>query len=329
MIAAFNRPRNWQDFELLCWALWKRLLNDPMTKLNGRKFDKQHGVDVYGCEGGDRSRLVGIQCKGMENYDHSVVAKSILLEEIEKAKTFIPPLSKWILASTSARSSALDHVARTITEDHTSRGMFEVHLMFWNDIEDRLREYPEIASAYNLHVTQPSSSLAQVFGVETSLRTPSHVQRLQEAMLHTRKIDAKKTITVDEADAEVDRIYGAIQDLVQEDPALYGESRITLREREDRSIVIDHPSMFVTIYFVILSKFDMRSARLSVSLSPKSSPTFEAPMPTLFIPDATIEDGSRVVGWRYESGAIGFHKARAIAEIALSFITNQMLTETV
>ena len=41
-------PRNWQDFETLCWDLWKTIFNDPETQKNGRQGQKQNGVDIYG-----------------------------------------------------------------------------------------------------------------------------------------------------------------------------------------------------------------------------------------------------------------------------------------
>jgi hypothetical protein len=54
--------RNWQDFEDLCLALWRRLWNDPDALKNGRQGRRQAGVDVYGRPGGG-PEWVGVQCK--------------------------------------------------------------------------------------------------------------------------------------------------------------------------------------------------------------------------------------------------------------------------
>ncbi len=41
-------PSNWQDFETLCWRLWKAIWNDRNTQKNGRQGQPQAGVDVFG-----------------------------------------------------------------------------------------------------------------------------------------------------------------------------------------------------------------------------------------------------------------------------------------
>ena len=41
-------PRNWQDFEDLCFDLFKRIWNDPYARPNGRSGQPQAGVDIYG-----------------------------------------------------------------------------------------------------------------------------------------------------------------------------------------------------------------------------------------------------------------------------------------
>jgi len=41
-------PSNWEDFEDLCFKIWKRIWNDDYAQKNGRKGQEQRGVDFYG-----------------------------------------------------------------------------------------------------------------------------------------------------------------------------------------------------------------------------------------------------------------------------------------
>jgi hypothetical protein len=136
-------PTNWQDFEALCWDLWRSSWNDPETQKNGRQGQAQHGVDIYGRpnEGTD---WAGIQCKGKYNYSNRTITKTELEEEVEKAKTFTPPLSKFIVATTRQRDQKIQELAREITEKHREEGLFSVHVFFWDDIRDLSIQHPEV-----------------------------------------------------------------------------------------------------------------------------------------------------------------------------------------
>ncbi len=50
------------SFEEMCLDLWKRKFNDPHTQLNGRRGQRQHGVDIFGRRSSSLE-WVGIQCK--------------------------------------------------------------------------------------------------------------------------------------------------------------------------------------------------------------------------------------------------------------------------
>ena len=67
-------PSNWQDFEELCWKLWKEIWKDPNTQMNGRKGQKQHGVDVYGMPN-QKNPYAGVQCKGKDNYNNKEITR--------------------------------------------------------------------------------------------------------------------------------------------------------------------------------------------------------------------------------------------------------------
>jgi len=84
---ALQHPTNWQDFEDLCWRLWRAEWNDPGTQRNGRQGQQQHGVDVFGHP--SPNHLTGVQCKGKNNYQDKVVTDRELKREVAKAKVLV------------------------------------------------------------------------------------------------------------------------------------------------------------------------------------------------------------------------------------------------
>ena len=85
-------PRNWQDLERLCFDLYSRMWRTNDAEMNGRQGQPQAGVDVHGTDRHEGGRLVGVQCKGEDQGYGGAVTEKELREEIEKAKTFEPPL---------------------------------------------------------------------------------------------------------------------------------------------------------------------------------------------------------------------------------------------
>jgi tetratricopeptide (TPR) repeat protein len=125
-------PRNWQDFEDLCRDVWEKIWGDHNTQKNGRSGQPQHGVDVYGRI--NESKWAGVQCKGKDTYSKQQLTETELIQEVEKAKTFSPKLSQFIIATTAPRDVCIQEVARLITDEHRQLGLFSVHVWSWEDI---------------------------------------------------------------------------------------------------------------------------------------------------------------------------------------------------
>lgn len=56
-------PKSWENFEDLCHQLFKAVWRDPYAQKNGRRGQKQHGVDIYGSPAADYHIYQGVQCK--------------------------------------------------------------------------------------------------------------------------------------------------------------------------------------------------------------------------------------------------------------------------
>src|SRR5271170_3947277 len=94
-------PRYWEAFEDLCLDLYREVWSDPSAQKNGRGGQAQAGTDVYGQPDYAAGKWHGVQCKGKDTYNQGEVTETELRNEVEKAKTFEPALSDWVLATTA------------------------------------------------------------------------------------------------------------------------------------------------------------------------------------------------------------------------------------
>jgi tetratricopeptide (TPR) repeat protein len=136
-------PKDWQKFERLCHALWRRIWGDLNAQMNGRPGQQQHGVDVFGTPRGD-TRFHGIQCKRKDLVLGTQLTEEEVLAEVENAKAFQPPLAELIIATCAPSDVNLQALARQITQQHATQGLFRVHVFGWGEIEARMAEHPEV-----------------------------------------------------------------------------------------------------------------------------------------------------------------------------------------
>jgi hypothetical protein len=124
-----------EKFENLCLDLWKRKKPNGNFQRNGRRGQRQNGVDIFGNEEQPNGNLkwIGIQCKVKSMGDN--LTKAEIEEEIAKAKTFVPPLSEYIIFTTAPRDATIQQFARQKSDEHRKMGLFPVTIHFWDDIE--------------------------------------------------------------------------------------------------------------------------------------------------------------------------------------------------
>lgn len=134
-----RRPANWQDFETLSKKLLGEIWNCPDIRKNGRNGDNQHGVDVYGIPEGD-PEYFGIQCKGKDEYTDKQFSEEEILKEIEKAKTFEPPLKKLYFATTAVKNADIEQFVRKKNVEHLKLNLFGIEIYAWEDIVDLVDE---------------------------------------------------------------------------------------------------------------------------------------------------------------------------------------------
>jgi hypothetical protein len=143
-----RKPENWQDFEKLCKKLWGEIWScSDSIKRNGRSGQNQRGVDIYGKPKGENA-YYGIQCKGKDDYSQSKLTRPEIDSEIEKAKSFLPKLSKFIFATTANKDVEIEEYIREKDLQSVDNGSFSIELYCWEDIVDLLEEYRKTFNWY-------------------------------------------------------------------------------------------------------------------------------------------------------------------------------------
>lgn len=152
---SFNQPKDWQAFERLIRDLAAKQFDDPNADLHGRSGQSQNGVDIV-CRTAS-GELLGIQCKHLRDGASPVRMDAMLAAEVERAKSFDPPLQRFILITNTTNDVELQAAARRATEANATQGLFSVNVHGWDWVESLLSRWPDIAVQYAL-ISQPSST---------------------------------------------------------------------------------------------------------------------------------------------------------------------------
>ena len=134
------RPKSedeWEDM-VLDWARIR--WSDPNAQRNGRRGQKQNGVDIVAHSGGV---TFGVQAKHM---DH--LAKGLAFSEIQKAENFTPALHELHFAISGPRDAAFQEVIRNESALRVARGAFAVHVVYFDDVCHEFSSYPKLIRKY-------------------------------------------------------------------------------------------------------------------------------------------------------------------------------------
>lgn len=133
------KPADEQAFERASVVLWRGILRDQSVQRNGRRGQRQNGVDIFGIRDGDATWNVGIQCK--LKTDGHVLAEEEVRQEVRKARTFKPALREYFITTTAPDDVAMQELAREITSEIANEGgNLRVLIWGWNTLEERISE---------------------------------------------------------------------------------------------------------------------------------------------------------------------------------------------
>lgn len=127
----------------MCAEVYGVVFDDPTPKKNGRRGQKQGGVDVFVDAQDGR---IGIQCKryatGRLTFEH-------VKAEVEAADKAGTAITRLILATTADNDAALTKKVQEYSDERSRHGKFLVEIEFWGDITNRINEHPVLQEKYS------------------------------------------------------------------------------------------------------------------------------------------------------------------------------------
>lgn len=136
----FPKINDWKIFEDFCLDLWSEIWG-VKGNLYGRQGQEQHGIDIlFNCR---EEGFKGIQCKNVQKLNENNID-----EEIDKAKNLPNDLSVLIFATTLNRDKKLQSYVLNKSMENLENGLFEVNIVFWEDLCKELLNYIDLTKKY-------------------------------------------------------------------------------------------------------------------------------------------------------------------------------------
>lgn len=137
------KPSNEADFEQMCAIVYGEVYGDSSPNRNGRRGQKQFGVDIYlRFEGG----LIGIQCK---RYQDGALRYEDIIADVNKVEAGNVSLSLLLFATTSASDAALLQKCLPYFLERKRSGQFDVRIDFWEEIQVHVSRYENLQRRFS------------------------------------------------------------------------------------------------------------------------------------------------------------------------------------
>jgi len=148
-------PEDWPKFQRLCQRILQRLWHSENVEIYGRGGQAQQGVDLLDVSG-TRPLRAG-QCK-LHNASRALSEREIRAE-VAEAQLFPLQLDFYLILTTSNISTKAQRAVLAINREHKEKGLFEVGLMGWAEINDFLNEHSDIADEFYGGLSSHSAQL--------------------------------------------------------------------------------------------------------------------------------------------------------------------------
>lgn len=156
MILNFPPPSNWQDFQVLGLRLVEQMCDPTTVREYGRQGQRQNGVDVYGEMFGELH--LGVQCKQMQPGKRLTL--KLILEEADEARSFLPALDTFVVATTLPEDTALH---KAVTKLNAAKAYpFKISYWSWARFNDSLNRSSRL-------VEESYKAYAKAFDVKEEL----------------------------------------------------------------------------------------------------------------------------------------------------------------
>ena len=183
-------------FEQFCLQLYKRIIKDDNAQKNGRKGQKQFGIDIFGRKNNSLN-WIGIQCK----VRRKALNEKEIRNEVKKAHKFNPKISKYIIVTTLDRDEKVQGIVRTLTEENIRKKSFPIVIDFWQDLEDEIfkEENRDILYQFYKHFFLNSNEIGNSIGklldlnIGISGKQDTCYELLIGKIIHKKKYGKKET----------------------------------------------------------------------------------------------------------------------------------------
>jgi hypothetical protein len=202
-------PTDWNEFEDICADLFGLEWGDPNVTRYGRQGERQDGVDIYGTLNG---KSAGVQCKGRRYWPLRELKTADIDAAVVEAKQFKPALATFIIATTAPVGRIHQDHARTISSGHEAQGLFNVHVVGWNELYRRLTKYDNLVRK---HFGVFTLSDVHEAITEGNQRAADLVLGLRETFTALASSDGQKISTNEAANFEA--LQGSITEAVERD----------------------------------------------------------------------------------------------------------------
>ena len=162
------RIDNEDVFEDMCLDIIKADTTYENAQKNGRRGQRQNGVDIFYRKNNDPNEWLGIQCKVKTG---GIIEQKEIEAEIVKAQTFNPKLKEYYIYTTAKRDASIQEFIRVEQNNFP----FVVHILFWEDIAHELRDekYKHIHYKYYSNLYTHIKDDGYMFGKIIHLDTTS------------------------------------------------------------------------------------------------------------------------------------------------------------
>lgn len=147
----YPSPANWQDFERMLRDLYFEL----DVEISGSSGQAQYGIDLV-----DANNNIVIQAKKRAIHRDPINIKEII-EWAEKAEEYYAkaPFKHLYIVTTQLRDINLQTELKTYLQKTPLR--YNVRILFWDDLEDKLNQMPELVRKYYLTELYDDETIAQ------------------------------------------------------------------------------------------------------------------------------------------------------------------------
>lgn len=135
-------PTTEDQFEEMCFHLYRKEWNDPGCTRLGGVGQGQFGLDIIGANG---AQQIGVQCK---HYVKKPFTLATVEGDVEKADKAGIAVDHVIFATTAANKSELVLKVRELSNARKKAGKFSVSVAFWQELSGMLRLNKEVAREY-------------------------------------------------------------------------------------------------------------------------------------------------------------------------------------